>query len=114
MASPETTELRAMDDAGLTEELGEAHQSLFNLRFQGATRQLADVSQVGKARKRVARIETLLRERSILAEVDAAAADEPDVEEADAGDDETTADDADGGSEDNDGSEDDDGSEDED
>jgi uncharacterized protein YfcZ (UPF0381/DUF406 family) len=34
------------------------------------TRQLADVSQVGRARRRIARIKTLLTERDILAEVD--------------------------------------------
>ena len=71
MAAPETVELRSMEDGALAEELQEAHQALFNLRFQGATRQLSDVSTVGKARKRVARIATLLREREILAEVDA-------------------------------------------
>jgi len=71
--SPEAVELRARTDEELLGELEEAHQALFNLRFQAATRQLADVSQVSRARRRVARIKTLLRERAILAEVDAAA-----------------------------------------
>lgn len=109
MASPETVELRAMEDEALAEELQEAHQALFNLRFQGATRQLSDVSTVGKARKRVARIATLLREREILAEADAApeaqaaagqpaaeegATDEPEVDpERAEGDDTETGDD---------------------
>ncbi len=101
MASPETVELRAMADEALAEELQESHQARFNLRFQGATRQLADVSTVGKARKRVARIATLLREREILAEVDASSgapataeqpADEPEAADAD-GDEAKTADD---------------------
>jgi large subunit ribosomal protein L29 len=56
----------------LTGELEEAHQALFNLRFQAATRQLADVSQVRAARRRIARIKTLLNERAILAAADAA------------------------------------------
>lgn len=68
----DTADLRAMDEDALRRELEEAHHSLFNLRFQSATRQLADVSQVNKARRRVARIRTLLREREILAEADAA------------------------------------------
>lgn len=81
MAAPETVELRSMEDAALAEELQEAHQALFNLRFQGSTRQLTDVSTVGKARKRVARIVTLLREREILAEADASPDAQPAVEQ---------------------------------
>ncbi len=72
--SAETTDLRALTDAELQTELNEAHQALFNLRFQTATRQLADVKQVSKARRRIARIKTLLRERELLEEIDAAAA----------------------------------------
>jgi len=68
-----TTSLRAMADDQLKQELEEAHHALFNLRFQAATRQLADNAEVAKARKRVARVRTLLREREILAEIDAAA-----------------------------------------
>ncbi|HRC62468.1 MAG: 50S ribosomal protein L29 [Dehalococcoidia bacterium] len=68
----ETVELRGRDDAQLQADLEAAHHALFNLRFQAATRQLADVSQIAKARRRVARARTLLRERAILAEVEAA------------------------------------------
>ena len=57
-----------MPEEGLLNELEESQRALFNLRFQAATRQLADVSQVRGARRRVARIKTLLRERAILAE----------------------------------------------
>ena len=71
MAAPETTELRAMSDEDLAKELEGTHQALFSLRFQTATRQLADVSQVHSARRRIARIKTLLTERDILAEADA-------------------------------------------
>jgi len=69
----ETVDLRQLPLDELRKELESAHQAMFNLRFQSATRQLADVSQVGKARKRVARIRTLVREREILAAADAAA-----------------------------------------
>lgn len=72
MSAKETTELRDRTDAQLKEELEAAHQSLFNLRFQSATRQLADVSQVSKARRRIARLKTLVHERAILAEADSA------------------------------------------
>lgn len=72
--SAETTALRATPDADLRTELEDAHQALFNLRFQSATRQLANTSQIEKARRRIARIRTLLREREILAQLDAAIA----------------------------------------
>jgi large subunit ribosomal protein L29 len=72
VASPQTAELRGRTDDELAAELEEAHQALFNLRFQASTRQLADVSQVRAARRRIARIKTLLREREILAAADAA------------------------------------------
>ncbi len=81
MASPETTELRERADDQLREDLEETHQALFNLRFQAATRQLADVSQVGNARRRISRIKTLLREREIIAEADRLAASEAAVSE---------------------------------
>ena len=71
-SSTETAELRARTDEELQGELEEAHQALFNLRFQAATRQLADVSQVKAARRKIARIKTLLNERAILAAADAA------------------------------------------
>ena len=51
--------LLLVNGLGLAEQLAadleSAHQALFNLRFQSATRQLADASQVGKAKRRVAR-----------------------------------------------------------
>jgi len=71
VASAQAIELRARTDDELNAELEEAHQALFNLRFQAATRQLADVSQVRAARRRIARIKTLQNERAILAAADA-------------------------------------------
>lgn len=72
MSSTATTSLRALPDDQLKTELEEAHHALFNLRFQAATRQLANNSEIAKARKRIARARTLLKERQILAEIDAA------------------------------------------
>ena len=69
MSAQETTDLRALPSDELQEELDESLRALFNLRFQAATRQLADVSQVRRARRRVARVRTLLREREILAAI---------------------------------------------
>ena len=76
MPAQETIELRGMTDAALRRELTETRKALMTLRFQSATRQLADVAQVANAKRKVARIQTLLRERAILAEADAAAASE--------------------------------------
>ena len=69
MSTQETTDLRALPGAQLRGELDDSMRALFNLRFRAATRQLADVSQVRGARRRVARIKTLLREREILVEL---------------------------------------------
>lgn len=73
MTTQETADLRALEDDALRGELEEARQALFNLRFQGATRQLADVSQPHKMKRRIARIATLLRERELIADYDASA-----------------------------------------
>ena len=70
MSGKETTELRSRNAAELREDLESAHQALFNLRFQAATRQLADVSQIAKAKRRIARLKTLAREHVVLAEGD--------------------------------------------
>ena len=70
--STQTAELRGMTDADLAKELDEAHQALFNLRFQSSTRQLANTSQIEKTRRRIARARTLIRERQILADLDRA------------------------------------------
>jgi large subunit ribosomal protein L29 len=69
MGTQETNGLRSLPGSELQSELNESLRALFNLRFQSATRQLADVSQVRRTRRRVARIRTLLREREILVEL---------------------------------------------
>ena len=76
MRSQETVDLRDRAADQLQADLEETRQQLFNLRFQSATRQLADVSQVHKAKVRIARINTLLRVRAILEMHDAAVAPE--------------------------------------
>jgi large subunit ribosomal protein L29 len=80
--SREAADLRARTDEDLQRELDETHQALFNLRFQAATGQLADVMQVRKTRRRIARLKTLQRERHILAIADAVAAAGAEDEEA--------------------------------
>ena len=61
----EIDDLRALVDEDLTTELEEAQRELMNLRFRVATMQLANVTQVKRARKRIARINTIMTEREL-------------------------------------------------
>jgi len=58
------TEIKAFSDAELQKKLEEAHQELFNLRFKLATKQLVNHRELPRVRKRIARINTIIRERS--------------------------------------------------
>ena len=57
-------ELRAKDMADLNKELLELRKAQFSLRMQAATQQLQNTSQIGKVRKDIARVKTLLREKA--------------------------------------------------
>ncbi len=59
------TEIKALGDAELQKKLEEAHQELFNLRFKLATKQLVNHRQLPAVRKRIARINTIIREREL-------------------------------------------------
>ena len=61
----EIDDLRALIDDDLATELDEAHRELMNLRFRVATMQLANVTQVKRVRKRIARINTIMTEREL-------------------------------------------------
>ena len=58
----EIDDLRALSDEDLATELYETHRELMNLRFRAATMQLANVNEIKKAKKRIARINTVARE----------------------------------------------------
>lgn len=60
-------DLRQLDDDQLVDRLAETKQELFNLRFQFVTGQLESPAAVTKAKRQVARINTILREREIAA-----------------------------------------------
>ena len=62
----EIDDLRALTNEDLWEELDSTHRELMNLRFRVATMQLANVNEIKKARKRIARINTVLRERQLV------------------------------------------------
>ena len=59
--------LRDVSDGELFDKLAEAKEELFNLRFQHVTGQLDNTARLGVVRKKVARINTELREREIAA-----------------------------------------------
>lgn len=57
------TEIREKDDAALNKELVEIRKQMFTLRTQAVTQKLEDPSKLGKLRRDVARIQTVLNER---------------------------------------------------
>ena len=61
------SELRELTDDVLELRLAEAKDELFKLRFGLATGQLDDSTRLSLARREVARMHTLLREREIAA-----------------------------------------------
>ena len=58
-------QLRPLSDAELKKELEETHRELFNLRFRLATRQLVNHREIPRVKKKIARINTVLREREL-------------------------------------------------
>jgi large subunit ribosomal protein L29 len=61
----EIDDLRALSDEDLATESYETHRELMNLRFRAATMQLSNVNEIKTARKRIARINTVAREREL-------------------------------------------------
>ncbi len=57
------SELRAKSVAELQEELLAQSRAQFGLRMQLATQQMTDSSQLGKTRREIARIKTILKEK---------------------------------------------------
>ena len=57
-------DLKAKAVAELNEELVAAKKELFNLRFQNATNQLDNTSRIKEVRKNIARIQTVITEKS--------------------------------------------------
>ena len=62
----EIDDIRALNDEDLAEELESTQKDMMNLRFRVATMQLTKVNEIRLARKRIARIMTVIREREIV------------------------------------------------
>ena len=58
-------EVRNMDDEQLVESLREFREELFNLRFRNSTGELENTARLGQARRSLARVLTVARERDI-------------------------------------------------
>ena len=61
-------ELRTNSTDELNEKLVAAKKELFNLRFQNATNQLDNTSRIKDVRKNIARIQTIIVEKSNAAQ----------------------------------------------
>ena len=71
MPNQKATAVREWDDARLDSEINEAYRALFTLRFQQATRQLQNFRALRDAKRTIARLRTIKRERQ-LAQLDEA------------------------------------------
>ncbi len=67
MPNPLADEARRLDDTALTAAVNEAYRELFNLQFQKGTHQLQDLTTIRRARRQIARLRTILRERELAA-----------------------------------------------
>jgi large subunit ribosomal protein L29 len=61
-------ELKSLSAADLQAQLVDAKKELFNLRFQNATNQLDNTARIKEVRKNIARIQTVITEKSSVAE----------------------------------------------
>jgi large subunit ribosomal protein L29 len=62
-------EVRAMSTEDLLDEVEDLKEELYRLRFQKETGQLEDVNLIRYAKRSLARVKTVLRERELAAEL---------------------------------------------
>ena len=62
-----TKDMREKSVEALRADLAERQKHLFHLRSQAVTEKLEDPSQIGKARKDIARIKTVLHQQKLAA-----------------------------------------------
>jgi large subunit ribosomal protein L29 len=68
MATRRARALREESTPQLLHDLHEGIRNLYNLRFRFATQQVGDVKEMRNARKEIARMKTILRERELAGE----------------------------------------------
>jgi len=62
-----SSELTELTDAELQQKVDEAHQELFNLRFQLAIGRLRNYKRIARVRRDIARVKTEQRRRQLTA-----------------------------------------------
>lgn len=62
--SIKAADLRAKSEADLGKELSELYRAHFNLRMQKATQQLQNTAQLGRTRRDIARVLTVLKQKA--------------------------------------------------
>ena len=62
----EIDDIRLTNDEDLSDEFESTQKELMNLRFRSATMQLVNVNEIRLAKKKIARIKTVTREREIV------------------------------------------------
>lgn len=66
-----TKDIRALQTGEIETKLEDAREELFKLRFQLTTGSLTDTSRTGRIKRDIARLQTILRERQLAAELQA-------------------------------------------
>lgn len=61
-------DIREMTDKEIQNALEDQKEAMFNLRFQNASGQMEDTNAPRRARRDIARLKTVLRERQLAAE----------------------------------------------
>ena len=61
-------EFRALSSEELAKQLKAANQEFFDIRLKAITKQLVNHREIPRARKKIARIQTLLREKELGAQ----------------------------------------------
>ena len=61
-------EIREMSDNAILDAIEDQKLAIFNLRFQRATGQLEDTNAIRRAKRDLARLKTILRERQLAAQ----------------------------------------------
>ena len=72
-----TTELRKLDQKGLKIELNDAEKELFKIRFDVNNNESKSIHLISKLKKYIARIKTLLREKTLISTPEPLEAEEP-------------------------------------
>jgi large subunit ribosomal protein L29 len=67
VAEMNAADARRLTEEHLNKEINDAYRSLFTLRFQHASRQLQNYRALRDAKRRIARLRTIKRERELQA-----------------------------------------------